>query len=161
MSSFVVLRTDSSSSTTEIRLLGIVNSRLDSTYACWKKESIGLWWTCMHRKGDADNPFVYDALSGRLLISSIIHEFSRCIHAAVQVARSPVFHFWQSGIVCLAPNFAAGQRNWPRLRLCPDVSDPLLGGEGSRHSTVVVLMPVCPNVDDQRDLRQRSETAST
>src|SRR5215469_16006588 len=43
MSRVVVLRTDSSSSITEIRFLVTMNSSLNSTYSPMEKESIGHW----------------------------------------------------------------------------------------------------------------------
>src|SRR5580700_10853573 len=50
MSSVVVLRTDSSSSTTEIRFSVTLNSSLTSRYSQRKKESIGRWWIRVLKK---------------------------------------------------------------------------------------------------------------
>src|ERR1700751_2783146 len=64
MSSAVVLRTDSSSSTTETRFLATLNPPMSSSYSRKAKESIERWWILRLRKYDAGNAFVYQGFGG-------------------------------------------------------------------------------------------------
>ena len=135
ISSFVVLRTDSSSSTTEIRLLATLNAPSNSKYSSVKKDSIGPWWICGHRKENAYNAFVYDAFSGRLLIFHIIHAQPFTFSKAAKAANSgpgPTFQFTLP-LETAADQCVIGRRSkthtrragcqscagWQLLALCP------------------------------------------
>jgi hypothetical protein len=63
MSSLVVFRMDSSSSTTEIRFLATSEILTKSKIFRSVKESIRRWCSGSRRKGNVDSAFVYDAFS--------------------------------------------------------------------------------------------------
>src|SRR6266436_5976790 len=62
MSRVVVLRTDSSSSMTEIKFFATLDPPVDPSYLQMDKESIGHWWILRPRKDNAGNAFVYQGL---------------------------------------------------------------------------------------------------
>jgi hypothetical protein len=64
MSSAVVLRTASSSSTIETKFLATLNSPMSPSYSRREKESIERWWILRLRKYDAGNAFVYEGFGG-------------------------------------------------------------------------------------------------
>src|SRR6516162_7830321 len=59
MSRVVVLRTDTSSSITEIKFFTTMDPPVDPSYLQMEKESIGHWWILRLRKDNAGNAFVY------------------------------------------------------------------------------------------------------
>src|SRR5580704_10135964 len=59
MSRVVVLRTDSSSSMTEIKFFATMNPPVDPSYLQMDQESIGHWWILRPGKDNAGNAFVY------------------------------------------------------------------------------------------------------
>src|SRR6516225_3719224 len=68
MSREVVLRTDSSSSMTEIKFFATMGPPVDPSYLQMHKESIGHWWILRPRKDNAGNALVYQGWGGAFVL---------------------------------------------------------------------------------------------
>jgi hypothetical protein len=92
---------------------------------------LGFGGPVVTERGDADNPFVY-AFSRRLLSFPIILTSSGAVFT--RRAGREILNFFTLAIkaVRFMPNLAAGDRNWPRLRLVPMHPTPYLAEKGSR-----------------------------